>query len=743
MPDDSTPRQVVHFGVFEVDLKAGELRKHGLKIRLQEQPFQVLQMLLERPGEVVLREEIQQTLWSNDTIVEFDHSINAAVKRLRQALGDDADRPLYVETVPRRGYRFIAPLNGASQVGAPALPASGPTDDKRASRLALRAPALVAVSAAVAVAALVVWLAHRRTTTPASLPEIRQRRLTANSSDDPVTGAALSPDGKYVAYSDQNGLHLELIETGETHTFSSPPSTKAETPSLGKAEGSGRESSLWNPVAWFPDGTKLLVNRAGGDRSSSIWVVSVLGGAWSELRDDAAAQSVSLDGSTIAFVSGSGPIGAREIWLMRSDGQDPRRLVAAESADGFDRVLWSPDGASITYRRLRQGPDKFEVRLESLGVKDARPAVLISSASFEDYLWLPDGRIVYTLAEPEPSEEDSNLWAVRVDRRGSPTSAPRRLTDWAGSRFCGLSASADGKRLALMKCSFQTNIYVGDLEDNGARLGTLHSLTRSVANNVPTAWTPDSQAVIFSSNRNGPNDIFEQRMDASAPEPIATGPDYKYGARLIPPGSSILYMVAPAIAQSGSASPLCIMRVSLSGGPSRLVYSAPGIIGYRCARQSSGSCILGERTADRRQLIFSALDPVKGRAAALTQYDVDPNLEYNWDLAPDGTRVAIEQVGGNRIEVLNLEDRTKREVTASAWTLFASLDWAADGNGFYVCSQSLKRATLLYVNIDGEAHVLWERDGAFQTWGVPSPDGRRLAVLGQTANSNLWLIENF
>jgi Tol biopolymer transport system component/DNA-binding winged helix-turn-helix (wHTH) protein len=740
VPGNSTLRQVVHFGVFVVDLKLGELRKHGLKIRLQEQPFQILRMLLERPGEVVLREEIQQELWSNDTVVEFDHSINAAIKRLRQTLGDDADRPLYVETVPRRGYRFIAPLNGANPVSAPALPSPGPTEGQRPRGRALGAPALVVVAAALALAALLVWLAHRRNSTPAFLPEIKQRHLTANSSDDPVTGAALSPDGKYVAYSDQNGLHLELIETGETHTFPASPAPAAETKSPG---GSSSESNLWSPVAWFPDGTKLLVNRAGVDRGSSIWAVSVLGGTWSELRRDAAAQSVSPDGSTIAFVTGSDRIGAREIWLMRADGQDSRRLLTAESADGFDHVLWSPDGASIAYLRLRQGPDKFEVRLESCNVKDAKPAVLISNPSLEDYLWLPDGRIVYTLAEPEPNEEDSNLWAVRVDRRGSPASAPRRLTDWAGSRFCGLSASHDGKRLALMKCSFQSNISVGDLEANGTRLGALHSLTHSVANNVPTAWTPDSQAVIFASNRNGPSDIFRQRVDASAPEPVVTGPEYKYGARLIPPGSSILYMVAPAIAQSGSASLLRIMRVSLSSGPSQLVYSAPGIIGYRCARGPRDSCVLGERTADRKQLVFSALDPVKGRAGAFIQCDVDPALEYNWDLSPDGTRVAIEQVGGNRIEVANLADRTKREVTVNAWTLLASLDWAADGNGFYVCSQSLRRATLLYVSLDGQARVLFERDGAFQTWGVPSPDGRRLAVLGQTANSNLWLIENF
>jgi serine/threonine protein kinase/TolB-like protein/Tfp pilus assembly protein PilF len=103
---------LVSFGAFELDLRARELRKHGLKIRLPEQSIQVLAMLLERPGQVVLREEIQKKLWPNDTIVGFDHSINAAVKRLRRALGDEAETPRYIETLPRRGYRFIGPLEG-------------------------------------------------------------------------------------------------------------------------------------------------------------------------------------------------------------------------------------------------------------------------------------------------------------------------------------------------------------------------------------------------------------------------------------------------------------------------------------------------------------------------------------------------------------------------------------------------------------------------------------------------------
>src|SRR5271170_3020094 len=103
----------LRFGVFEVDLRAGELRKHGRRVRLQEQPFQVLSMLLERSGEVVTREELQKTLWPSDTFVDFDHGINKVISKIREVLGDSAESPRFVETVARRGYRFLAEVKVA------------------------------------------------------------------------------------------------------------------------------------------------------------------------------------------------------------------------------------------------------------------------------------------------------------------------------------------------------------------------------------------------------------------------------------------------------------------------------------------------------------------------------------------------------------------------------------------------------------------------------------------------------
>jgi DNA-binding winged helix-turn-helix (wHTH) protein len=115
--------KIARFGVFEVDLSAGELRKNGVKLRLQGQPFQVLSVLLERAGQVVTREELQQKLWPSDTFVDFDHSLNTAINKVREALGDSASSPRFVETLARRGYRFIAPVQtDTPQVAHQAVP---------------------------------------------------------------------------------------------------------------------------------------------------------------------------------------------------------------------------------------------------------------------------------------------------------------------------------------------------------------------------------------------------------------------------------------------------------------------------------------------------------------------------------------------------------------------------------------------------------------------------------------------
>src|ERR1700747_555993 len=161
----------LRFGVFAVDRKTGDLRRNGVKVRLQDQPLQILLTLLERPGEVVTREELRSRLWPDDTFVDFEHNINTAVSRLRDALGDSAENPRFVETLARRGYRFLAPVNGAGETGPCVVPGG-------ALYPARRWWILGDIASAMLVGGIVGW--HAAYSTAARTQNISERRLTAN-----------------------------------------------------------------------------------------------------------------------------------------------------------------------------------------------------------------------------------------------------------------------------------------------------------------------------------------------------------------------------------------------------------------------------------------------------------------------------------------------------------------------------------------------------------------------------------
>ena len=191
--------RLVRFGAFEVDLRAGELRKDGAKLKLTGQPFQVLTILLEQPGEVVTRDELQKRLWP-DTFVDVDHNLNTAINKIREVLGDSAEGPRFVETLPRRGYRFIASVDGASHV--PANPAaaetavvSAPTANRTSGKYPTPSKILgYSIAALLMLMGFSVpWILHKS-------PPPAQRALTRLTFDDGLQfGATWSPDGRYIA----------------------------------------------------------------------------------------------------------------------------------------------------------------------------------------------------------------------------------------------------------------------------------------------------------------------------------------------------------------------------------------------------------------------------------------------------------------------------------------------------------------------------------------------------------------
>src|SRR5579863_8530006 len=271
------------------------------------------------------------------------------------------------------------------------------------------------------------WLLSNRTQ---SQKELVQRQLTANSPDNPVLAAAISPDGKFLAYSDANGFHLRLISTGETKQLTLPSGLAVAS------VFSGAPETLTTPLTWFPDGSRVLITATHPDENPSLWAISILGGASRKLRDDAAGASVSPDGSQIAFLGDYDSGLAQGIWVSTADGDDQRRIVTAQNGESFRQVAWSPNGQRLAYSKTLSGAEVFVSAIESVSLKGGPPTRVLSSPKLQGFCWLPDGRIVYSLRQSAMIGADSNLWDVRtITQTGESTGDPRQLTNWPGFSF--------------------------------------------------------------------------------------------------------------------------------------------------------------------------------------------------------------------------------------------------------------------------------------------------------------------
>ena len=345
----------IRFGPFELDRQTGELWKNGAKVRLQGKPFQVLVALLERPGQPVSREELQQRLWSGDTFVDFESGLNTAANRLRLTLGDSADSPRYVETLARSGYRFVAQVEEVVEA-APAKP------PKPAAGWVL--PAALAVL----VVAIIWWAARRPTAEPPKFQQITFRRGA-------VTGARFTPDGQNILYSGKweqrpwtvylaSSVSPETRALGFEGTSLNAVSRSGELLLLSSEHGFGNLLSrvpmnggaplaLASRVAcadWSPDGNKIAVVHLEGNATQIEFPIGKV------LYRTAARVSclrVSPDGNMIAFTEHpvSGDDGG-DLKLLDSDGK-VRTLAAGWST--LAGLAWAPSGREVWFTAARTG----------------------------------------------------------------------------------------------------------------------------------------------------------------------------------------------------------------------------------------------------------------------------------------------------------------------------------------------------------------------------------------------------
>jgi len=399
----------VRFGVFEADLRAGELRKHGIKIHLQRQPFKILAALIERPGELVTREDLRQCIWGPEIVVDFDHSLGTAINRLREALSDSADTPQFIETLAKRGFRFIAPVEPirtrpALQTEPPVIPA--PPLPAPPSLVTpppvVAAPPVSPVSSAVArrrqlnfgwyaalamlLAATLLWFGRG-----APLPTVvRFSQITTDyriypGEIDIERFPGVANDGVRVFFSDfQNGrvgLAYVLIGGGEVHRFVTPP--EISRPSVADISRDGAEL-LIRSMMWSETEQPLWIASSTGGSARRLFDVLAHDAAWTPDRKSvlyASAQDLFLielgggksrklaglsgraywlryapDGSRIRFTVVDPKSRATSLWEISADGKDPHPILSGWSNPPSECCgNWTADGSDFVFQSAHGG----------------------------------------------------------------------------------------------------------------------------------------------------------------------------------------------------------------------------------------------------------------------------------------------------------------------------------------------------------------------------------------------------
>ncbi|UWZ85298.1 winged helix-turn-helix domain-containing protein [Occallatibacter riparius] len=440
------PTNRLHFRAFEFDMRTRELFRNGSRLKLHGHPIDVLLMLLERPGELVTREELRKKLWPEDTFVDFEHGLNSTIRRLRDALGDNAEHARYIETLPRLGYRFISEIEADgsagdgtrraqpnSDVGVSTLlgaaakdKSEGPVLVHTAERTrSSRFPWLVAAGSIVALAIVTVWLvAFWR-----AVPHVTSIDAITNGTNGGRPTAMLASDGTRVYYNEIVNDRVVLMQT-----------------SPGGGEPSKMQTPLLAPglLDIAPDRSSLLLVDWGA--SSSLWIDPLPQGPPRRVGDVSADDATfTPDGSQIVFTKGA------DVWICYTDGSQARKLWTAPGTPGGSSALRvSPDGQRLRLSACEtSGCAVWEAKTDGSGAHRVLPRWLDRTRQ-DGGVWSPDGRFYVFGAVTWKGAFHENLWVMRERRGGwfsSSHAAPVQLT---GGPMCFASRvafSPDGKTL--------------------------------------------------------------------------------------------------------------------------------------------------------------------------------------------------------------------------------------------------------------------------------------------------------
>jgi serine/threonine protein kinase len=570
---------------------------------------------------------------------------------------------------------------------------------------------MVAVLVFAMAAALTWWMTASRQQ-PGRLVEHRPAlsQLTANPAERSITSARISPDGKYVAYSDPTGIHVRLIDTGETQRL---PETQG-----------------MDVYAWTPDSTKIRAMRCD-QRTCTGWDVSILGGsrqlsgtswpATTEVRPTA-------DGSRLLILT---LLDGLKIDLR--DGTGPKRLIQPAAGDDVPIATWSADGERVYFSRASS-----PALIEAISATGGTPTPVFRAEKgirVQDLgPVLPDGWgfAVMRRGDEFAWGDEFALWEIPLAAAGA--TAARALTEW-GTDFNlirQISASSGGSRVTFVRGRLQWDVYVAAFDTEHVALDLPTRLTLDDRQDVGFAWTPDSTTVLFTSNRSGTTDIFKQRLNTDVAEPFVTGPGDQETPRITSDHQWVLFI------DRQQDRPQRIMRVPLVGGrPEPIVTFQAPTTGF-CHCSFHGRCVLlAVQHSDRSAITVFAVDALHGRGPELARVTGTDGAI----LTPDGNGLAYivhEDTGPqNRIRIVSFQGDSPREIVVKDVNRLQALEVHPSG-GFLSVDGDSRHSTLVYITANGQARALWTRPSGI-AWATASPDGKKIAITADTESSNVWL----
>ena len=532
---EQTPTRLgrYRFGVFETDLRAGELRKCGIRIKLQSQPFKLLTILLYRAGEIVSREELQQQIWGSETVVNFDHSLGTAINKVREALGDSAENPRYIETLAKRGYRFVAPvqvIEGSDSLESPiatesaapeiSIPAMGAPAPKRAQSWLDIVPWRVVGPFLAAI--LLIGFAMRLWG-PADSTRLAILPFTQVTASDSIFPGDVGVERFPALLTDGSRIYFSKIDGGKVALAYAAISGGAANPLMTPPEiGAPRLADI------SPDGSKLLViGETLTELERTMWVVPSTGGAARKIVSGLGHDGTWMpDGNAIIYASG------QNILITHNDGQSARVLTSVPG-----RAFWlrcAPDGSRLRFTVVDSATRATSLWEFTFAGNKIRPLLPEWTRPTAECCgnWTPDGK--YFVFQSNRLE-GSNIWMLTEKTWiGASASAPIQLT--AGPlNFLGPVPARHGTRIFFTGAHRQSQLRRYD-----AATRRFIPYLREISMAGRTEFSRDGTRVAWISTSDG--SLWQSRLDGSQRLQLTARPMRVFMMRWSPDSRSIAFM---------------------------------------------------------------------------------------------------------------------------------------------------------------------------------------------------------